>query len=144
VVSVRLPVNKADDGLLEGAWMKQNNVAHNAKIYNSLITIGWVLMVPGQSMVLYSRLHLISPHLKLLRFIFWMIIASAILLCVPTATLSLRQYTKHPDAYTRGYAVMEKIQMTLFTVQEIFISCVYLWETRNMMRIIDGMWIQQT
>jgi hypothetical protein len=35
--------------------------------------------------------------------------------------------------------VMEKIQMTLFTIQEISISCVYLWETRKLMRVIfDG------
>jgi hypothetical protein len=80
--------------------MKQNNVAHNAHVYNTLLTIGWVLMVPGQSIVLYSRLHLISPNLKLLRFIFWMIIVSAVCLCVPTATLNLRQYTKHPEAYS--------------------------------------------
>ncbi|KAL6160255.1 hypothetical protein ACJQWK_09558 [Exserohilum turcicum] len=85
-----------------GAWMKQNSVAHNAYLYNTLLTLGWVLMVPGQSMVLYSRLHLVSPNLKLLRAIFWTIIVSAICLCVPTVTLNLRQYTKHPDVYTRG------------------------------------------
>ncbi|KAL1793573.1 hypothetical protein ACET3X_008555 [Alternaria dauci] len=122
-----------------GAWMKQNNVAHNPYLYNTLLTLGWILMVPGQSVVLYSRLYLISPNLKLLRFIFWMIVVSAICLCVPTITLNLRQYTKHPEAYTRGYVVMEKIQMTLFTMQEIFISCVYLLETRKLMRVIfDG------
>ncbi|KAH6843795.1 hypothetical protein B0T12DRAFT_323134, partial [Alternaria alternata] len=121
------------------AWMKQNNVAHNPYVYNTLLTLGWILMVPGQSFVLYSRLYLISPNLKLLRFIFWMIVTSAICLCVPTVTLNLRQYTKHPESYTRGYMVMEKIQMTLFTVQEIFISCVYLLETRKLMRVIfDG------
>jgi hypothetical protein len=119
--------------------MKQNDVNDNPRIYNALMTVGWVFMVPGQSMILYSRLHLISPNSKLLRCIFWMIIVSALLLCPPTATLNLRQYTKHPEAYTRGYVLMEKIQMTLFTVQEVSISCVYLWETRKVMRVIfDG------
>lgn len=119
--------------------MKQNNVAHDSHLYNTLITVGWVLMVPGQSMVLYFRLDLVSPNLKLLHFIFWTIIASSVLLCVPTATLAMRQYTKHPDPYMRGYAIMEKIQMTLFTVQEVFISIVYLWETRKLMHaIFDG------
>ncbi|KAF2026078.1 hypothetical protein EK21DRAFT_103504 [Setomelanomma holmii] len=117
----------------------QNDVTDNHRIYNSLLTLGWVFMVPGQSMILYSRLHLISPNLKLLRFIFWMTIISAVVLCPPTSTLNLRQYTKHPAAYTRGYVVMEKIQMTAFTVQEVFISCVYLWETRKVMLVIfDG------
>ncbi|CAN9383327.1 unnamed protein product [Alternaria sp. RS040] len=122
-----------------GAWMKQNNVAHNPYVYNTLLTLGWVLMVPGQSVVMYSRLYLISPNLKLLRLIFWLIVTSAIYLCVPTVTLNLRQYTKHPESYTRDYMVMEKIHMTLFTVQEIFIFCVYLLETRKLMRVIfDG------
>lgn len=119
--------------------MKQNNVHHNPHVNDALLTVGWVLMVPGQSMVLYSRLHLISPNAKLLRSIFWLIIVSAVVLCVPTVTLNLRQHSSNPAPYTRGYAVMEKIQMTLFTAQEIFISSVYLWETRKVMRVIfDG------
>jgi hypothetical protein len=119
--------------------MKQNNANANPNIYNALQTLGWVFMVPGQSMILYSRLHLISPNLKLLRCIFWTIVASAVLLCPPTAVLNLRQYTKHPEAYTRGYVVMEKVQMTVFSVQEVLISFVYLWETRKVMRVIfDG------
>jgi len=89
--------------------MKQNDVTASPRIYNALLTLGWVVMVPGQSMILYSRLHLISPNLKLLRCIFCMIIASAVFLCPPIATLNLRQYTKHPEAYTRGYVIMEKI-----------------------------------
>ncbi|KAI4678043.1 uncharacterized protein J4E88_006561 [Alternaria novae-zelandiae] len=122
-----------------GAWMKQNSVAHDPRLYNTLLTLGWILMVPGQSMVLYSRLHLISPNLRLLRFIFWVIIVSAVCLCVPTVVLNLRLFTTHPERYLRGYMVMEKIQMTLFTIQEISISCVYLWETRKLMRVIfDG------
>jgi hypothetical protein len=119
--------------------MKQNSVAHNSHVYNALLTIGWVIMVPGQSMILYSRLHLVSTNFKLLRFILWTIIITAIVLCVPTSILCLRQYTKHPEAYTRGYAIMEKIQMTLFAVQEMFIACVYLWEIRKILHVIlDG------
>jgi len=119
--------------------MKQNSVAHDPRLYNTLLTLGWILMVPGQSMVLYSRLHLISPNLRLLRFIFWVIIVSAVCLCVPTVVLNLRLFTNHPERYLRGYMVMEKIQMTLFTIQEISISCIYLWETSKLMRVIfDG------
>ncbi|KAF1997744.1 hypothetical protein P154DRAFT_565220 [Amniculicola lignicola CBS 123094] len=122
-----------------GAWMKQNSVSHHYRVTETLLTLGWVIMVPGQSMVLYSRLHLISTNWRLLRFIFCLIIASSILLCVPTVTLNLRQYTSNPAPYTRGYAVMEKIQMTLFTAQEVFISGVYFWEIRRVFMVIfDG------
>jgi hypothetical protein len=95
-----------------------------------------VIMVPGQSLVLYSRLHLISSNDKLLRVIFWTILTTAVVLCVPTVTLNLRQYTKHPEAYTRGYVIMEKVQMSIFTAQEVFISLFYFWEIRRVLQVI--------
>lgn len=115
--------------------MKQNSVSHNPRVTDTLLTIGWVLMVPGQSLVLYSRLHLISSNFRFLRFLLGLIITSAVLLCVPTIVLNWRQYTKHPDPYTRGYEVMEKIQISLFTAQEAFISCVYFWEIRLVLKV---------
>ena len=115
--------------------MKQNSVAHDTHVDNILMTVGLVLMVPGQSLVLYSRLHLISSNRKLVRSISWMIIVLAILLCVPTCMLNLREYTYQPGSYTLTYATMAKIQMTLSTFEEVFISCVYIWETRNAMRV---------
>lgn len=64
-----------------------------------------------------------------------MIIVNAVLLCVPTATLNFRQNTKNPEPYVRGY-IMEKIQVTIFTMQELFISSVYLWEIRRILSYI--------
>jgi hypothetical protein len=89
-------------------------------------------------MVLYSRLHLISSNDKLLRIIFWTIIVTAVILCVPTSTLNLRQYTKHPQVYTHGYVIMEKIQMCIFTAQEVFISLFYFWEIRRVLQLITS------
>jgi hypothetical protein len=102
----------------------------------ALITLGWVVLVPGQSMVLYSRLHLISQNRGLLRFIFWLIIVDAILLCVPCIALNSGQYSHNPEPYTDGYVVMEKIQMIWFSVQEFFISGVYFWEVRKVLKVI--------
>jgi hypothetical protein len=100
--------------------------------------MGWVIMVPGQSLVLYSRLHLISSNYRLLRIIFWTIVTTGVVLCVPTVTLNLRQYTKHPQVYTRGYVVMEKIQLSIFTAQEAFISLFYFWEIRRILLVITS------
>ena len=115
--------------------MKQNSVAHDTHVDNILMTVGLVLMVPGQSLVLYSRLHLISSNRNLVRSISCMIIVLAVLLCAPTCMLNLREYTYQPGTYTLTYATMAKIQTTLSTFEEVFISCVYIWETRNAMRV---------
>ncbi|KAH7125762.1 integral membrane protein [Dendryphion nanum] len=119
-----------------GAWIKQNSVSHDSNLTDSLLTIGWVLMVPGQSMVLYSRLHLICQNDRLVRFILYLIIINAVVLCTPTITLNWGQYFRNPEPYTRGYAIMEKIQMSIFTLQETLISCVYFWEIRRLLKVI--------
>lgn len=92
-------------------------------------------MVTGQSLVLYSRLHIIviNNH-KLLRFVLWMILVDAVVLYVPTTTLNYGTVVNMTEAYTTGYNTMERIQMTLFSLQEFVISGVYLWEVRKFIK----------
>jgi hypothetical protein len=102
------------------------------------ITIGWWCMVTGQSVVLYSRLHLILLNEKLLRQILWMIIIDAVILHIPTTVLTFGSNAATNTAtFVRGYNVMEKIQMTGFCVQEFIISGIYLWETAKFLRTDD-------
>src|SRR6478752_8594893 len=44
-----------------------------------LAQIGWTLLVSGQSMVLYSRLHLVLDDPKILRILLWIIILNGII-----------------------------------------------------------------
>lgn len=119
--------------------MKQNSVSHNDNLTESLAAIGWIIMVPGQSIVLYSRLHLITRNEKLLRCILWFIIINSFVLCTPTVILDWGSRAHSPEPFTRGYAIMEKIQMTVFSVQEFCISGIYLWKVRRALKVIfDG------
>lgn len=45
-------------------------------------------MVTGQSVVLWSRLHLLVEHGRILRWTIWMIIIDAIILHIPTTVLT--------------------------------------------------------
>lgn len=122
-----------------GAWLKQNHVSNNSKLNEAILLSSWIVMVPGQSLVMYSRLHLISQNHILLRFIFWMIVVNAVLLCVPTIVLDLGQYGPNPGIYTKGYNIIEKIQMTMFTSQEIVISVIYLAKVYDILKFaLDG------
>lgn len=55
---------------------------------NVLITIGWWFMVTGQSLVLYSRLHLLTVDNRRLRWVLYMIVTDAILFHIPTTVLT--------------------------------------------------------
>lgn len=103
-----------------------------------LLTIGWYSMVTGQSVVLWSRLHLLTRNQKLLKGLLAMIITDVILLHFPTTVLTFGSNSmKNPDIlhFVHGYNIMEKIQMTLFTIQEFIISGVYVWEALRILRL---------
>ncbi|KAJ5894194.1 hypothetical protein N7495_005885 [Penicillium taxi] len=102
----------------------------------TLITIGWWCMVTGQSIVLYSRLHLVLANQRVLRRVWIMIFIDAVALHIPTTVLTYgcNLYPSH-QAFLTGYTTMEKIQMTGFCVQEVILSALYIWETVRMIRL---------
>ncbi|CAG8002689.1 unnamed protein product [Penicillium salamii] len=104
----------------------------------TLLTVGWWCMVTGQSVVLYSRLHLVLSNQRVLRRVLIMISVNAIILHIPTTVLTYgtnltSEGTLEP--YKAGYSIMEKIQMTGFCLQEFIISGLYIWETVRMIRL---------
>lgn len=104
----------------------------------TLLTVGWWCMVTGQSIVLYSRLHLVLKNQRVLRYVLIMISVNAIILHIPTTVLTYgTNLTSGPtlDPYKTGYSIMEKIQMTGFCLQEFIISGLYIWETVRMIRL---------
>lgn len=108
----------------------------NNLIYVTFSVIGWVLMVNGQSMVLWSRLHLIMRDPFKLRLILYMIIADAIIFQTPTIVLGFGATTGH---WTHAYSIFEKIQVTAFFLQEVTISLIYIYETRQLSKVLSIM-----
>lgn len=102
----------------------------------TLLTFGWYFMVTGQSIVLYSRLHLVLRNTTALRRVLWMIIFNAFVLHIPTTALTVgSNFDSSNQAFTQGYNVMEKIQMTGFCIQEFIISGLYIWEAIKLLRM---------
>ncbi|KAL4778410.1 hypothetical protein BJX76DRAFT_144264 [Aspergillus varians] len=101
----------------------------------SISTVGFYFMVPGQSVVLYSRLHLVNQNRKLLRFVLWLIIVDTILLLVPTTVLTFSTVYVRTRPIVMGYNVMERLQVAWFCAQEILISSIYIWETSKLLRL---------
>lgn len=100
----------------------------------SMVTVGWYLMVTGQSLVLYSRLHLVINEIWIIRSVLFMIIWNAVTLHIPTTVLTYGANSPdHTDFYD-GYIIMEKIQMTIFCAQELLISFIYIWATVRFLR----------
>ncbi|EER26309.1 hypothetical protein CPC735_004810 [Coccidioides posadasii C735 delta SOWgp] len=99
------------------------------------ISIGWWFMVTGQSFVLYSRLHLVQRDQKLLRRVLAVILANVLVLHVPTTILTFGSNSGAGERFVRAYAIMEKIQMTGFCLQELLLSTLYIIEAIKILRL---------
>ncbi|KAL1965349.1 hypothetical protein VTN77DRAFT_5786 [Rasamsonia byssochlamydoides] len=92
-------------------------------------------MVTGQSMVLFSRLHLVVQNPKVLRRVLYMIVVDAVLLHVPTTVLTYGSNFDPDNVHIiNGYNIMERIQMTAFCLQEFIISGIYIYETVGLLK----------
>jgi hypothetical protein len=104
-----------------------------------LLTLGWWLMVTGQSVVLWSRLHLVvgrgTRGHRILRATKWMIVVNAIILHIPTTVLTFgANGTDATATFARAYNIMEKVQMAGFFIQETLLSSIYIFETIRLLK----------
>lgn len=102
----------------------------------TISTIGFYLMVPGQSVVLYSRLHLVVQNPKILRLVLYVIVIDAIILLIPTTILTFSTAFVGTLTIVRAYNVMERLQVAWFCAQEFMISGIYIWETVKLLRMM--------
>lgn len=93
-----------------------------------ITSIGWCCMVTGQSIVLYSRLHLVLLNRKVLRCVLWMIIINAIIFHIPTTVMRFGSiYSSKRQEFNTVYSVYEKIQITGFVSS--FLSLSYFFSS---------------
>ncbi|KAL2857077.1 hypothetical protein BJY01DRAFT_231129 [Aspergillus pseudoustus] len=82
----------------------------------------------AQSLVLYSRLHLITPKGPLLRFVFWVIIVTSIILLLPFTIILIGLSTGNVHlAGPQYYAEQHMITGTV--IREILICALYIHQS---------------
>lgn len=117
-----------------GFLTKDLSFIRNGFIYGSFIVVGWICMVTGQSMVLFSRMHLLVRDKRILRTTLVCIVINAIIGHVPTSVVLYGSNSPHPDRWLEPYAIMERIHVTIFFLQEFAISAIYVVATMRLLR----------
>ncbi|OJI99696.1 hypothetical protein ASPVEDRAFT_39071 [Aspergillus versicolor CBS 583.65] len=97
--------------------------------------VGFIATVPVQSLILYSRLFLVFYHETFLRFLLDGIIIVIILLVVPNSISMYGSAFIGTPTWNYAYAVTERLQVTGFCVQELFISSIYIWSTVKLLKV---------
>jgi hypothetical protein len=98
-------------------------------------TVGWYGLVVGQSMVLWSRLHLIVHNQWIIQGTLAMIIVLAILFLIPATVFEFGVHSNHSNRFYTGFNIFERIQLVGISVQEIILSTIYSWEAARLLRM---------
>jgi hypothetical protein len=102
----------------------------------ALISVGAYGMVTGQSLVLYSRVHLVLHNDRILHYILVMIIVNAVCWHTSTTILIFGSNSSMADAFATPYSIIERIQLVCFGTQECIISFVYLYAVVHLLKPI--------
>lgn len=120
-----------------GTLFKLFEITHINILDTIIAYLGWIMMVSGQSIVLYSRLHLVV-HAPWKRWVLVMIIVNGILMHGSTGVLTfLTNLSADPGRWRGPYSIVERLQVTVFFVQEATLSGIYIWKTASMLQT-DG------
>ncbi|KAL7930077.1 hypothetical protein V8C35DRAFT_169379 [Trichoderma chlorosporum] len=114
-------------------------LALSTYVYSALGIVGWAAMITGQSLVLYSRLHIILPRERLVRGVLIMIVANSVWLLVPDTVLLFLCNSPAAARYELPYFIFERVQLTVFFVQEVILSVLYIHETYKILRSYRGL-----
>ncbi|KAH6605031.1 hypothetical protein Trco_006738 [Trichoderma cornu-damae] len=122
-----------------GFLLRAVGAAVSTYVYTALGIVGWAAMVTGQSLVLYSRLHIVLPRERLIRGILAVIVVNAVWLLVPTTVLIFLCNSPSAPRYEVPYFIFERIQLTVFFLQELVVSALYIHETSKILRSYRGL-----
>ena len=101
----------------------------------ALSNIGFYFLVPAQSVVLYSRLHLVLFNQRLLRFLLRAVIINGVVFSILVTIMSFGSAFVQTGPWNGGYKVVERLQVTWFCVQEFGISMLYIRETVKLLQL---------
>lgn len=98
--------------------------------------IGWSALVTGQSLVLWSRLHLVLHNPYILRGLLHLIIFDGVLLHTSGTVLELTNNAlPNSHSVALAFSINERIQLIWFCLQELLISSVYIYATIQLLRL---------
>ncbi|KAI1324684.1 hypothetical protein F5Y16DRAFT_423845 [Xylariaceae sp. FL0255] len=107
------------------------------EVYAFISAVGWSMLVTGESLVLYSRMHLVTRNRKVLRFVLGLIIFSALFVQIPNWVTSIPAVDTNPrigSVWTPYDAIETRVQLFAFLVQETIISSIYIFYTGKMLK----------
>ncbi|EZF74982.1 hypothetical protein H105_03355 [Trichophyton soudanense CBS 452.61] len=100
----------------------------------------YYMQLPPAALVLYSRLHMVLHNRLGLRLVLALIVLSAIFFHIPDIVTGFGSIVPNParPQFVRAFHIMEKIQLTGFSVQQFILSGLYLYLATNLLAFVSA------
>jgi hypothetical protein len=100
-------------------------LSYNPHAIAVIFSFGWVFMVTGFSLVLYSRLYIILPKPKLLRALLFVIVGGDFLLHIPIIVSEFLLASDYPISYTLHKCL--RYVDVIYSLEEVLLSSLYIY-----------------
>ena len=108
-------------------------------LYTLLLAIGWGIYTTAQSLVLYSRLHLVMRNRRIQRYVLYMIVSTVFIFVVPHLILMWPAYnTSNHDMsslWSPREAIVQRYTQLGYTITESIVSGLYIWSLVGLLRL---------
>ncbi|KAI9791048.1 MAG: hypothetical protein M1833_001709 [Piccolia ochrophora] len=98
-------------------------------IYTTVMVIGWWSMIVGQSLVLYSRLHLVVRKYRTLLYVRTMLMIGLPVFLIPTTFMLYLSSSPHYEFWLPIFGIMERTQLCAILFMEGVMSVIYISAT---------------
>jgi hypothetical protein len=92
---------------------------------------GYLLYVPSEFLVLYSRLHLVQTKETAMRVILSAVIAEWVFVEIPLALLTIGATLSPSSWYNVVYIALSKVEWVLYVVIDCILSGVYIFQVKR-------------
>ncbi|MCJ1262150.1 hypothetical protein MMC22_002020 [Lobaria immixta] len=107
-------------------------------LYTLFNLAGWAIYVTAQSLVLYSRLHLVMQNQKIQRYVFRMILSTIFTFIIPTMVVAWPAYNtsdrEMSSVWSPRLGIMNRYTQIGYTITESTISGLYIWSLTRLLR----------
>lgn len=108
-------------------------------LYTLFLAIGWAVYCTAQSLVLYSRLHLVMRNPRIQRYVLYMIVSTVLIFVVPHLVLMWPAYNtsdhEMSSLWSPREAIVQRYTQIGYTITESTISGLYIWSLVRLLRL---------
>ena len=108
-------------------------------LYTLAMMVGWTAYVTAQSLVLYSRLHLVMHDERIQRYVLLMILSTIFIFIIPTWVVLWPAFNTSAHAMSSTWSprlgIVDRYLQLGYTITESIISGLYIWSLVRLLRL---------